>query len=267
MNLSQYVIIGQYVPGRSSVYRLDPRMKLWSIVILVVIVFLANNMASYAFLIGFTLVSVWLSRIPLRLLWNGLKPILILIVFTTFLHLFFTNGGAVIVEFGWVTVYEEGVRQAVFIALRLLIIIILTSLLTLTTSPLQLTDGLERLLAPLKRIRVPVHDLALMMSIALRFIPTLLEETEKIIKAQMSRGANFDTGPLWQRLKNLIPVFIPLFISAFRRAEDLATAMEARGYRGGEGRTKLRELRYTWHDLILVGMIIFVLVGTLALRA
>lgn len=267
MNLSQYVTIGQYVPGRSAIYRLDPRMKIWSLVILVAIVFLANNMASYAFLIGFTSISVLWSRVSPRLLWNGLKPILVLIVFTTLLHLFFTKGGAVMFEFGWITVYEDGARQAVFIALRLLIIIILTSLLTLTTSPLQLTDGLERLLTPLKRFRVPVHDLALMMSIALRFIPTLLEETEKIIKAQMSRGANLDSGPLWQRLKHLIPVFIPLFISAFRRAEELATAMEARGYRGGEGRTKLRELRYTWHDLILVGVIIFVLASTLVLRA
>lgn len=267
MNLSQHVIIGQYVPGHSTVYRLDPRAKLWAIVFLVAVVFLANNAVSYAFLIGYTLFSILLSRVPLRFLWNGLKPVLILIVFTTILHLWFTKGGSVVVEFGWLVIYEEGIRQAVFIALRLSTIIVLTSLLTLTTSPLQLTDGLERLLSPLKVIGIPAHDLALMMSIALRFIPTLLEETDKIIKAQMSRGANIDTGPLWQRIKNLIPVLIPLFISAFRRAEDLATAMEARGYRGGEGRTKLRELRYTWRDLVLAGVLLCLLAGLLILRS
>lgn len=267
MNLSQHVIIGQYVPGHSPVYRLDPRAKLWAIVFLVAVVFLANNAVSYAFLIGYTLFSILLSRVPLRFLWNGLKPVLILIVFTTILHLWFTKGGSVVVEFGWLVIYEEGIRQAVFIALRLSTIIVLTSLLTLTTSPLQLTDGLERLLSPLKVIGIPAHDLALMMSIALRFIPTLLEETDKIIKAQMSRGANIDTGPLWQRIKNLIPVLIPLFISAFRRAEDLATAMEARGYRGGEGRTKLRELRYTWRDLVLAGVLLCLLAGLLILRS
>lgn len=266
MNLAQHVIIGQYVPGDSPVYRLDPRAKLWAIVFLVAVVFLANNAASYALLIAFTSFAIVLSRVPLRFLWNGLKPILVLIVFTTILHLWFTKGGSVVVEFGWVVIYEEGVKQAVFIALRLLTIIVLTSLLTLTTSPLQLTDGLERVLSPLKGIGVPVHDLALMMSISLRFIPTLLEETDKIIKAQMSRGANFDNGPIWQRIKSLIPVLIPLFISAFRRAEDLATAMEARGYRGGEGRTKLRGLRYTWRDFVLAVVLLCLLVGLLLLR-
>lgn len=267
MNLAHHVIIGQYVPGKSFVYQFDPRAKLLSIVFLVAAVFLANNVPSYTFLIGFTLFSIWLAHVPLRFLWNGLKPIFILIIFTTLLHLTFTKGGAVVFEWGWLVIYESGIRQAVFIALRLLVIIVLTSLLTLTTSPLQLTDGLEYLLNPLRRLGVPVHDLALMMSIALRFIPTLLEETDKIIKAQMSRGANFDSGPIWQRIKNLIPVLIPLFISAFRRAEELATAMEARGYRGGEGRTKLRELRFTWRDIILAVALLILFGGLLLLRA
>lgn len=266
MNLAQHVIIGQYVPGNTFVYRLDPRAKLLGIVFLVAVIFLADNVPSYAFLIGFTLFAILMSQVPLRFLWNGLKPIFILILFTTLLHLWFTKGGDVVFHFGWLVIYEAGIRQAAFIALRLLTIIVLTSLLTLTTSPLQLTDGLEYLLNPLRRIGVPAHDLALMMSIALRFIPTLLEETDKIIKAQMSRGANFDSGPIWRRVKNLIPVLIPLFISAFRRAEDLATAMEARGYRGGEGRTKLRELRFTWRDLVFAGVLLGLMTGLLFLR-
>jgi energy-coupling factor transport system permease protein len=267
MNLSKYVIVGQYVPGDSPVYRLDPRAKLLGIACFVALVFLANNAASYALLIGFTILSIAVSRVPLRFLWNGMKPVLVLIAFTAVLHLTFTEGGAVVTEWGWFAIHEEGVRQAVFIALRLLIIIVLTSLLTLTTSPLQLTDGLEQILSPLKAIGVPTHELALMMSIALRFIPTMLEETEKIVKAQMSRGAKLDSGPVWQRMKNLIPVLIPLFISAFRRAEDLATAMEARGYRGGIGRTKLRALRYTWRDLALAGVLLCLLTGLLFLRS
>lgn len=266
MNLAQRVIIGQYVPGQSAVYRLDPRAKLLGIVFLVAVVFLANNTFSYIFLSGFMLFSIVLSRVPLQFLWNGLKPILILIVFTTVLHLWLTKGGAIVLEFGWLVIYEEGIRQATFIGLRLLIIIVLTSLLTLTTLPLQMTDGLEYLLSPLKRLGIPTYDLALMMSIALRFIPTLLEETDKIIKAQMSRGANFDSGPIWQRLKNMIPVLIPLFISSFRRAEELATAMESRGYRGGEGRTKLRELRFTWRDGVFAIVLVLLLVGLLLLR-
>lgn len=267
MNLSRFVIIGQYVPGQSSVYRLDPRAKLLGAFLLVALVFLANNAASYALFIGFTVFSVALSRIPLKFLWNGMKPILLFVVFTTILHLGFTKEGAVVLELKGIAIYEEGVRRAVYIGLRLVVIIILTSLLTLTTSPLQLTDGLEYVMSPLRRLGVPTHELALMMSIALRFIPTLLDETEKIMKAQMSRGAVFDSGPLWRRVKTFIPVLIPLFISAFRRAEELATAMEARGYQGGRTRTKLRELSFTWRDLVLAGVILILTAGLIWLRS
>lgn len=259
MSLAERVIIGQYVPGNSPLHQLDPRAKLLATFYLVVVVFLANNVLTYTCLIGLVLLSVYLAQVPLRFLWGGLKPVLILILFTTLLHLAFTKGGQVVVQLGPWHIYEEGVRQAVFIALRLIAIILLTSLLTFTTSPLQLTDGLERLLSPLRRMGVPAHELALMMSIALRFIPTLLEETDKIVKAQLSRGANFDSGPVWKRVKNFIPVLIPLFISAFRRAEDLAVAMEARGYRGEKRRTKLRELRYTWRDGVLAGFLVCLL--------
>lgn len=259
MNWSQYVLIGQYVPGASVIHKLDPRAKLLGTLWLVSIVFLANNAAAYACLVSFTVVSMGISRLPPRFLWNGMKPVLILIVFTTVLHLFFTKGGDPILEIGRLVIYENGVNQAIFIALRLIVIISLTSLMTLTTSPLALTDALEKLLSPFKRVGLPTHELALMMSIALRFVPTLLEETEKIMKAQLSRGANFETGPLWRRLRNFLPILIPLFISAFRRAEELAIAMESRGYQGGEGRTKLRQLQMTWRDGIL-----FVVLGSLA---
>lgn len=267
MNLLQYVIIGQYIPGNTVLHRLDPRAKLLAVMFLVAVVFLANNVVSYACLILFTLLAVVISKVPLAFLWKGLRPILFLIVFTTLMHLWLTKGGEPLVAIGSFVIYEEGVRQAVFIALRLLVIVVLTSLLTLTTSPLELTDGLESLLRPFKRIGVPAHELALMMSIALRFIPTLLEETDKIIKAQMSRGASFDSGPLRQRLKNLIPVLIPLFVSAFRRAEELAVAMEARGYRGGDGRTKWRELKFTPRDAGLACVLLVLAVCLWLLRA
>lgn len=259
----QNIAIGQYVPGKSFLHRSDPRSKLLFIILFATFVFLANNAISYAILVGFTLLTAVLSRLSLSYILKSLKPVWILIVFTVILHIFITKGGAVYYQLGWFTIEENGVRQAIFISLRLSLLVLMSSLLTLTTSPIDLTEGLERLLGPFGRVGVPVHDIALMMSIALRFIPTLMEETDKIIKAQTARGANFTSGSLVRRAKSLIPIAIPLFISAFRRAEELALAMEARGYRGGVGRTRLNKLSFSWRDasVAIVGVVLALVIG------
>ncbi|GAE35363.1 energy-coupling factor transporter transmembrane component T family protein [Halalkalibacter akibai] len=248
----QNVIIGQYVSASSLLHRLDPRSKLISVFILVFIIFLANNWLANGIIILFTLTMVLLSRVPLLFIYKGTKPILWLVLFTFILHLFMTREGNIIYSLGFITIYEEGVKQGIFIAIRFITIIMLTSLVTLTTKPIDLTDGLEMILNPLKKVGLPAHELALMMSIALRFIPTLMQETEKIMKAQMARGVDFTTGPWGKRIKALLPLLIPLFISAFKRAEDLALAMEARGYRGGEGRSKFRLLQWQRQDTVAV---------------
>ncbi|PTM54653.1 energy-coupling factor transporter transmembrane component T family protein [Desmospora activa] len=259
-------ILGQYVPGDSSLHRMDPRAKLIYVFLFMIVVFLANNGLTYGLLVVVTLTGLLLSGVPLLMVWRGLKPILFLIAFTAGLHLWMTRGGEVWVDWGWFTIYEEGVIQAVMIALRFLLLVVTGTLLTLTTSPIDLTDGLEKLLSPLTRVGVPAHELALMMSIALRFIPTLWEETDKIIKAQKARGASFESGGVWKRAKGFIAILIPLFISSFRRAEELAWAMEARGYQGGVGRTKLRELRYTRLDFLLWGVLTVVILALVGLR-
>jgi energy-coupling factor transport system permease protein len=263
MTMLQNVAIGQYVPGQSFVHRVDPRSKLLFVILFATLVFLANNPVSYAILIGFTMCSLWLSRISVTYILKSLQPVWLLILFTVVLHLFVTKGGAVYVNWGWLTIEEEGIRQAVYMSIRLALLVMISSLLTLTTSPIDLTEGMERLLGPARKIGVPVHEIALMLSIALRFIPTLLEETDKIMKAQMARGADFHSGNLIRRAKNWIPIVIPLFIGAFRRAEELALAMEARGYRGGTGRTRLRKLTFTWRDacLALAALGLTVLIG------
>ena len=248
----QNVIIGQYVSASSLLHRLDPRSKLISVFILVFIIFLANNWLANGIIILFTLTMVLLSRVPLLFIYKGTKPILWLVLFTFILHLFMTREGNIIYSLGFITIYEEGLKQGIFIAIRFITIIMLTSLVTLTTKPIDLTDGLEMILNPLKKVGLPAHELALMMSIALRFIPTLMQETEKIMKAQMARGVDFTTGPWGKRIKALLPLLIPLFISAFKRAEDLALAMEARGYRGGEGRSKFRLLQWQRQDTVAV---------------
>ncbi|MFY0544869.1 energy-coupling factor transporter transmembrane component T family protein [Brevibacillus sp. H7] len=256
----QNFAIGQYVPGESFLHRLDPRSKMLFMILFATLVFFANTPVTYGLLLIFALLCLWVSRISASYILKSLQPVWILLLFTVVLHLLVTKGGAVYFQWGWLTVEEEGVRQAVYMSLRLGLLVIMSALLTLTTSPIDLTEGLERLLGPAKKIGVPVHEIALMLSIALRFIPTLLEETDKIIKAQMARGADFESGNLIRRAKNLIPIAIPLFIGAFRRAEELALAMEARGYRGGEGRTRLRKLSFSWRDgVILVQAVILTL--------
>ncbi|MDR6226925.1 energy-coupling factor transporter transmembrane component T family protein [Desmospora profundinema] len=266
MSALQNPILGQYVPGDSPLHRMDPRAKLIYVFLFMMIVFLANNSWTYGLLVAVTGTGILLSGVPLVMVWRGLKPILFLIAFTAGLHLWMTRGGEVWVDWGWLTIHEEGVIQAVKIALRFLLLVITGTLLTLTTSPIDLTDGLEQLLSPFTRIGVPAHELALMMSIALRFIPTLWEETDKIIKAQKARGAAFESGSVWKRVKGFVPILIPLFVSAFRRAEELAWAMEARGYRGGVGRTKLRELQYTRLDYALWALLAVIIVALVGLR-
>ncbi|PWA12923.1 cobalt ABC transporter permease [Pueribacillus theae] len=248
------IIIGQYVPVNSIIHRLDPRAKLISVFLFVLIIFLANNFISYAVVSIFIALAVILSRVPLSFIFRGLKPIFFIVILTFLLHLFLTKEGEIVYQIGVFSIYKEGIVQGVYISLRLLFLVVFTSLLTLTTTPIEITDGLESLLHPFKRFKLPVHEFALMMSISLRFIPTLLEETEKIMKAQSARGVEFTSGPMKQRLKAIVPLLIPLFVSSFKRAEDLAIAMEARGYKGGEGRTKLRLLTWGLRDNMLLLM-------------
>ncbi|GGH85304.1 energy-coupling factor transporter transmembrane protein EcfT [Pullulanibacillus pueri] len=258
------IIIGQYVPGKSILHHMDPRSKLLAVFALIFIVFLANNWVTYGVIVILTLVAIVLSRVRLRFIYKGLKPILLVIIITFVLNAFFTKSGEAIFDYGWFHLTTGGLQQAAFISVRLLVIVIMTTLLTLTTTPIDITDGLENLLRPFKKLRFPVHEFALMMSIALRFIPTLMEETEKIMKAQTARGVEFSSGPLTQRIKAILPLLVPLFISAFKRAEDLAMAMEARGYRGDIGRTKLRLLKWGLKDSLLL-LVVIVLIPVLVL--
>ncbi|NMB19823.1 MAG: energy-coupling factor transporter transmembrane protein EcfT [Firmicutes bacterium] len=249
------VTIGQHIPGDSLIHRLDPRTKILSSIVLIVLLFVVKGFIGYGLVaLGIALV-VRASNIPLRFVLRGVRPLMVILVFTLTLHLFMTDG-RIIFQIWFLKVTWEGLIRGLMMGTRLLLLIIGTSMLTLTTSPMQLTDGIETLLRPGKKIGIPAHELAMMMTIALRFIPTLLEETEKIMKAQMARGADFQSGGITQRAKSLIPLLVPLFVNAFRRADDLAIAMEARGYRGGEGRTKLRELKFQRSDMMALGFVL-----------
>ena len=239
--------LGQYYPGHSYLHQMDPRAKILCTMIFIVAIFLANNLYSYIVVAGFTFLAIALSGVPAKMIWKAIKPLWVILVFTMLIHIL-TTPGMEIFSWKFIHISEEGIRNGIVMTLRLVFLIAFSSLLTYTTSPIVLTDGIEDLLMPFRRFGVPAHELAMMMTIALRFIPTLLEETDRIMKAQSSRGADFVNGNLWQRAKNMIPLLVPLFISAFRRADDLATAMEARCYRGGEGRTKMHQLSYTWRD-------------------
>jgi energy-coupling factor transport system permease protein len=266
MNFLASIPIGQYVPGNSFVHRLDPRAKLLFLLFFIVLVFLSDEKWTYSLVVLFTLIAIFMSQISLSYLLKGLRPIWWIIIMTIIIHLTMTEGGNIVFQWKWLTVYEEGAHMAILTTIRLVLLVVMASLLTLTTSPLDLTDGIERLFQPFTRFGFPAHELAMMMSIALRFIPTLLEETDKIMKAQISRGADFESGNLVKRMKSMIPLLIPLFISAFRRAEELALAMESRGYRGAEGRTKLRELSWSKHDAILVAISILLAVLFILLK-
>lgn len=264
--MMEKMIFGRYIPGNSFVHLMDPRSKLIFVFIFIFIVFLANNTVTYALLLLFTLFVILMSRIRLYFLINGLKPILILLVFTFLIHIIFTREGDVLLDLGILKVYEGGLRQGIYISIRFLVLVFVTSILTLTTSPISITDGVEVLLNPLKKLKLPIHELALMMSIALRFIPTLMDETDKIMKAQMARGSDLSAGPIKDRVKAVVPLLVPLFVSAFKRAEDLATAMEVRGYRGGEGRTRYRQLKWDWRDSISLVVLIAIAVLLFLLR-
>ena len=244
------ITLGQFFPGKSVVHRLDPRTKLVMLIIYIVALFVAKDWVGYGVLFLFLASSVAISRIPLKALLRGMKPLLVILIFTGILNLFFTSGEHALVSFWGITIYWEGLERAAMMILRILMLISGTFLLTYTTSPIALTDGLESLLKPLKVIKVPVHELSMMMCIALRFIPTLIEETDKIMSAQKARGADFETGNLIERAKALLPILVPLFVSAFRRADELAIAMESRCYHGGEGRTRMKQLRFCTRDII-----------------
>ena len=242
------ITIGQYYPAQSPIHRLDPRVKIVCTLIFLVSLFVQNSVLGYALAFVFLACMIHVSKVPAKFIGKGLKPIVILLLFTVAMNLFLTRGGAVLFHWGIITITETGLRTSVFMAVRLVLLVAGSSLMTFTTTPNGLTDGLEKLLHPLNRIHVPVHEISMMMSIALRFIPILLEETDKIMKAQAARGADFDTGNLFQRAKAMVPLLVPLFVSSFRRANELAMAMEARCYRGGDKRTRLRELKYTKLD-------------------
>ena len=260
------ITLGQYFPGDTVVHRLDPRTKLLMVIVYIVALFLAKWVVSYAVMLAFLVTAVALSRIRPRALFKGLKPLLFIIIFTAIINVFYTKGD-VLVQFWIFKITREGLVNAGFLVLRIVMLVTGTFLLTYTTSPIALTDGLESLLSPLKAIHFPVHELALMMSIALRFIPTLIEETDKIISAQKARGADFETGNLFHRAKAFVPILVPLFISAFRRADELATAMECRCYRGGSGRTKLKQLRFQLRDILTFALGAAVLAGVIVLRS
>ena len=264
------ITLGQYFPGTSIIHRLDPRTKLIMLVVYIVALFMATSWVGYGLLFAFLACVIKISTIPVKSIVKGMKPLVMILIFTGILNLFFTQEGKLLVDIAFIKIYSGGLSRAVMMVSRILMLITCTFLLTYTTSPIALTDGLEQLLNPLKKIGVPVHELSMMMCIALRFIPTLIEETDKIMCAQKARGADFENGSLMDRAKALIPILVPLFISAFRRADELATAMECRCYQGGEGRTKMKLLRYHREDflsfgagILLVGAV--VLLGTFGL--
>ena len=255
------ITLGQYFPGNTVAHKLDPRTKILLVVLYITALFTAKSFLAYGLMALVLALCVQVSKVGLRALVKGLKPVLFIIIFTGVLNLFFTPGEGVLWAWGPLHITTSGLRNAAFMVLRIMLLIMGTFLMTYTTSPISLTDGLERLLNGLKRFHVPVHELTMIMSIALRFIPTLIEETDKIMSAQKARGADF-AGPV-----ALVPILVPLFISAFRRADELATAMECRCYHGGEGRTKLHVLRYERRDYIALALGILILAGVIAMRA
>ncbi|MDN5331580.1 MAG: energy-coupling factor transport system permease protein [Tepidanaerobacteraceae bacterium] len=259
------ITIGQYIPGNSVIHRLDPRTKILITFAFMVLLFVIDDFAGYAFPLIFILVASLLSRISIKYMVRGLRPLVIIILLTFVLNLFMIKG-RVIYEIGPFSITYEGLYQGTFMVLRLVLLIVGTSLLTLTTSPITLTDGIESLLKPFSKVGVPAHELAMMMTIALRFIPTLMEETDKIMKAQMARGADFSSGNIVKRAQNMVPLLVPLFISAFRRADDLAMAMESRCYRGGENRTRMKTLKMTHEDIFAFVATGFLAAGCLASR-
>ena len=261
------IAFGQYYPADSVIHRLDPRAKVIMMLLYIVCSMICKNVMAFGVLVASALVIVLMSRIPLRIILRSIRPILFIMLFTVVLNVFWTTGESLLWEWGIIRIYTEGLYKAAFMLVRIVSMIVVTGIfLTYTTTPIALTDGLEQLLGPLKKIHVPVHEFTMMMTIALRFIPTLIEETEKIMAAQKARGADFTSGSLLKRAKALIPILIPLFVSAFRRADELAVAMECRCYRGGEGRTKLHVLRYSAKDWVCVTALVLLGAGLVLLN-
>ncbi|MBR4621959.1 MAG: energy-coupling factor transporter transmembrane protein EcfT [Ruminococcus sp.] len=260
------ITIGQYFPGNSPIHRMDSRVKLVLTVAYIVMLFLAKSIYGLFIGIAYTLLTYTLSRIPPKMMLKSLKPIVPIIVITSVLNLFFIRNGEELFRWKFIVITDEGIQTAIFMTVRIICLIVGTSLLTYTTSPIDLTDAIERLLSPLKKLRVPVHELAMMMTIALRFIPTLIEETDKIMAAQKARGAELETGSILHRAKALIPILIPLFVSSFRRAEELALAMECRCYHGGEGRTRMKQLKTSAVDYIAIAVTVLFIAGVVAVN-
>lgn len=260
------ITLGQYFPGNSCVHLLDPRTKILATIIYVIAIFFADSPASYALLAAFAAAVILLARLPWLLVLKSLKPIWIIILLTLLIHMFTAPGTEIIFTWKFFSVTREGLELGLKMAARLILLLLFSSVLTFTTSPIVLTDGIESLLRPFQALGVPAHELAMMMTIALRFIPTLLEETDRIMKAQTARGADFESGNILQRLKNMLPLLVPLFISAFRRADELAVAMEARCYRGGEGRTRMHELAYKGADYAAFALVLALMAALVALR-
>ena len=259
------ITIGQYYPAKSVIHKLDPRTKLFGTLVFIISVFLFHSIAGYAVATVFLAGMILISTVPVKFIFKGLKAIFMILLITMVFNIFLTPGEA-LVSFGIFKITKEGLSMAVRMAIRLVYLVIGSSIMTLTTTPNQLTDGLERLLRPLNKLHVPVHDIAMMMSIALRFIPILLEETDKIMKAQIARGADFENGNLIQKAKNMVPLLVPLFISAFRRANDLAMAMEARCYHGGDNRTQMKPLSYKKRDHAAYGVMVAYLAVAVGFR-
>src|SRR5690625_278719 len=258
------LILGQYVPGDSFIHQLDPRTKLLASMWFIVLIFIASSWWTYLVLIALVLTAAVVSEVPLSYYINGLKPLAFLILITVFFQLIFAQGDTILLEWGWLTITLEGVINAVLIIIRFVLIVMMSTILTLTTTPLEIADGIEALLQPFKRFHVPVQEIALILSIALRFVPTLMQETEKIMNAQKARGVSFDEGNLLDRMKKIVPLLIPLFISSIDLADQLAVVMTARGYRGGENRTKLRELQWSTKDysaFLIFGVVTVILLS------
>ena len=260
------ITLGQYYPADSILHKLDPRVKLVTTIVFLIALFVANDWVGYLVATVFLVAVIKLSKVPFHFMVKGLKAIFFILLITMFFNLFLTPGDVVLVQIWKLKITDKGLHTAIFMAIRLIYLILGASVMTLTTTPNDLTDGLEKLMNPLKKLHVPVHEVSMMMSIALRFIPILLEETDKIMKAQIARGADFEHGNLVQKAKNLVPLLVPLFISAFRRANDLAMAMEARCYRGGEGRTKMKPLVYAKRDYYAYGVVALFMAAIIAVR-
>lgn len=266
-SLKADVAVGQYCEGNSFIHKLNPKWKILFSIFFITVIFFAKNIFSFVLLVASVVLLVALSGINLKILFRGLRPIILIVVFTAIINIFWLSGDTLLFHLGIIRIYKEGIINALLIILRVVMLVMGTSIiLTYTTTPIALTDGIEQFLAPLAKIKVPVHEFSMMMTIALRFIPTLVEETDKIMSAQKARGSDFSTGSLIKRAKALIPILIPLFISAFRRAGDLATAMECRCYRGGNGRTRMNVLRSTWRDGVMILALCALLAGIILIN-